>query len=92
VEAPIVNAPPWLTPGTGLAMPAAGAARDDWSRYAIARGMPADEAAGLSRDQLRIQFCPPGCTPGGEPDLELLERDPGALAARRQARRKPWEA
>ena len=84
--------PGWLTPGTGLSMPDPGAPHEEWSRYAIARGMPAGQAAGLSRDQIRLEFCPPGSGPGSEPVLDALERDPGHLAARRGARSKPWEA
>ena len=84
------DAPDWLRPDTGLTMPDAGAPSDDWSRYATDRGMPTDQAAALSRDQIRVEFCPPGSAPAGEPALDLLERDPEALAARRDARRKPW--
>ena len=83
------DAPAWLRPGTGLSMPHAGASHDDWSRYAVSRGIPADQAAALSRDQIRVEFCPPGTGPAGEPVVDLLERDPEALAARRDARRKP---
>ena len=83
-------APAWLRSGTGIPMPDPGAARDDWSRYATDRGMPAAQAAALSRDQIRVEFCPPGTGRDSEPVLDLLERDPDTLAARRDARRKPW--
>ena len=59
------DAPAWLRPGTALSMPHATASHDDWSRYVVSRGIPADQAAALSRDQIRVEYCPPGTGPAG---------------------------
>jgi hypothetical protein len=62
-----------------------------WMEYAIGRGMPAEQARGMTRDQLRICFLPSAGPIGSEPDLERFEQDPETVAARREARRTLWE-
>ena len=84
------NAPGLLKPGPGLSMPAAWASHDDWSRYAVARGMPAGQAAAISRDQLLLAFVPLNAPRDDTPRLERLDRDPDTRAATRESRRKPW--
>lgn len=85
------DVPGWLRPAIGLSMPAPEATHDDWSSYAAARGMAADQAAALSRDQLLLTFVPPDAPRDDTPRIERLDRDPETRAAARAARRKPWE-
>jgi hypothetical protein len=59
--------------------------------YAIAEGMPEDQARGMTRDQIRLALMPPSPPLGGEPDHERFEQDPETLAAIRAGRAKPWE-
>jgi len=75
----------------GLPMPAAMASRDDWAAYAASRGMPEDMAQGLTRDQIRIHLGAASLPLGGEPSLDVLERDPDTRAARRAAQWPAWE-
>ena len=75
----------------GVLMPDARAPHSDWMAYAIADGMPEDQARGMTRDQIRIALLPPAPALGGEPNLERFERDDETLAAIRAGRRKPWE-
>lgn len=77
--------------GPFIPQPSADADHGTWTRYAIAQGMPAEQARGLTRDQIRVRFTPPGAPLGGEPQLERHDSDPETLAARREARRRPWE-
>ena len=60
-----------------------------WMAYAVSQGMDPVEARGRTRDQLRVCFAPSGGLVGAEPDLERLDQDPEANAARREARRAP---
>lgn len=85
------DVPGWLKPGTGLSMPDFAASRDDWGRYATARGMPADRAAAASRDQLVLAFVPLAALRDGAPRVERLDQDPETRAARRAASRPAWE-
>lgn len=73
---------PW-TPN-GMSMPPGNAAHTAWRDYAIGQGMPAAEAAGLSRDQIRMRFTAPGADRDDAPDLEVLDQDPDARAARQR--------
>lgn len=75
----------------GLLEPDARADHATWARYAVSQGMPTDQAAGLTRDQIRVRFVTPGRSIGGEPDLDVLERDPETRAGRRAAQRPAWE-
>jgi len=59
-----------------------------WMAYAVSHGMPAEQARGLTRDQIRRRF---PVLVGAEPDLEQLEPDPEIRAARRETRRPAWE-
>lgn len=63
-----------------------------WMAYAVSRGMLEEQARGLTRDQLRVCFLPPRAPLGGEPLLDRHDQAPEAIAARREASRKPWEA
>ena len=57
-----------------------------WLLYAISQGMPEAQARGRTRDQLRSTFLPSGGPIGSVPDLERLDEDRAAIAARREAR------
>lgn len=81
------DAPTWLRPAIGVAMPDFAASHDDWERYAVARGMPPGQAASSSRDQLVLAFVPMTALRDGAPRVEQLDRDPATRAARREARR-----
>ncbi len=74
-----------------LPMPGAMDSHDDWGRYAVSRGMPQGQAARLTRDEIRAEFVPPDAPRVDIPYVERLDRDPGTRAARREARRRPWE-
>ena len=74
-----------------LPEPGARADHAAWMAYAVSRGMPEDQARGLTRDQLRVRLLPPRGPLGGEPQLERHEQDEETLAARREATRRPWE-
>jgi hypothetical protein len=76
---------------SGMAMPDEYATHAVWMAYAIGRGMDPEEARGRTRDQLRVAFLPEGPLIGSVPYLERHDQDPDAIAARREARRKPWE-
>ncbi len=73
---------PW-TPN-GMPMPPGNASHEHWRDYAVSAGMPADEAAALTRDQLRMRFLAPGAGRDDFEDLEVLDQDPDARAARRR--------
>lgn len=75
----------------GMLEPDARADHATWARYAVSQGMPADQAAGLTRDQIRVRFVAPSRSIGGEPDLDVLERDPETRDGRRAAQRPAWE-
>jgi hypothetical protein len=86
------EAPSWLMPGNGADMPEPGASHDAWAEYATGRGMPAELAASLTKDQIRITFDPRGIASlSGPPRLQLHERDPATVAVQRRASAKPWE-
>ena len=72
-------------------MPDTGAPHEDWNSYALARGMPADLAASLSRDQIMLEFVPIEALRNAAPRIERLDRDAETRSAVRAARRKPWE-
>ena len=74
-----------------LPKPDARADHDTWARYAVSQGMPAGQAAGLTRDQIRVALVPAGRSIGAEPSLDVLERDSEARFARRAAQRPAWE-
>ncbi len=67
------------------------APHSEWMAYAVSQGMPEEQAAGLTRDQIRVRFMPADAPLSGAPDLDWHDQDPEAIAARREARRKPWE-
>jgi hypothetical protein len=46
--------------------------------------MDPDEAGGLTRDQIRMRFLAPRVGRDDAPDLEVLDGDPDARAARRR--------
>lgn len=71
--------------------PAPWAPQWDWAAYAVARGIPEADARGMTRDQIRAVLGALDAPLTGEPNLERHEQDPETLAARREARRKPWE-
>lgn len=81
------DAPAWLRPAIGLPMPDACASHGDWSSYALARGMPADLAASLGRDQIMLEFVPIEALRNAAPRIERLDRDPATRAAVREGRR-----
>ncbi len=68
----------------GAVMPDGRASHQAWMQYAIAQGVPQADAASLTRDQLRALFAEHGSGHGGTPDLDLLDEDPAARAARRR--------
>lgn len=72
-------------------MPDAMASHGDWLSYAVSRGMPREQAARLSRDEIREEFVPPDAPRVDIPYVERLDQDPGTRAARREGRRKPGE-
>jgi hypothetical protein len=49
------------------AMPRGNASHDLWLAYAVSQGMSRDEAAGLTRDQLRARFMTPVFDPEAPP-------------------------
>ena len=69
-------------PGRGLPVPPGNASHEHWRDFAISQGMDSDEANGLTRDQIRMRFMAPGVGRDDAPDLEVLDQDPGARAAR----------
>jgi hypothetical protein len=79
------------TPAHGVPMPDARAPHSDWLAYAVNQGMPAAMARSLTRDQIRINLGAESVPLGGEPSLDILERDPETRAARRAAQRPAWE-
>jgi hypothetical protein len=92
VTTDVPDVPDWLLPGNGTDMPAPGAPHADWSQYATGRGMPADMAASLTKDQILLVFDPLGIAArSGAPRLQLHERDPETLAVQRAAAAKPWQ-
>lgn len=59
------------------AMPRGNASHEAWASYAVTQGMDRDEAAGLSRDQIKARFTQPPFDPEAAPDgLELLNEAP----------------
>ncbi len=72
-------------------VPAERAPQWEWAEYAIAQGMPQEQARGLTRDQLRARLTRPSGGLTGEPSVDRLDEDPDARAARREAQRRPWE-
>ena len=55
-----------------LPMPAGNASRETWISYAIAQGMPREEAVNLSRDQIKARFAEPAFDPDAPPaDLDV---------------------
>jgi hypothetical protein len=75
----------------GVLMPDARAPHSEWMAYAVDQGMPEDLARGLTRDQIRVNLGAESIPLGGEPSLDVLERDPETRAARRAAQRPAWE-
>lgn len=78
--------------GLRLPMPDAKAPHAEWMAYAVAEGMPEDQARGMTRDQIRAALIAASAPLTGEPDLERHEQDPDTLAAIRAGRRQPWQA
>lgn len=52
----LVSEPDPVEEKTGDGPPARNASTDVWRAYAVAQGMPADEAAGHSRDELAALY------------------------------------
>src|SRR5580693_4874247 len=50
--------------------PAGNASRETWISYAIAQGMPRDEATALSRDQIKARFAAPVFDPDAPPEID----------------------
>ena len=67
-----------------MPMPAGNASHEEWRAYAVGQGMDLDEAGALTRDQIRMRFLAPGVGRDDAPDVEFLDADPGARAARRR--------
>ncbi len=78
-------------PSGYMPMPDARAPHADWLAYAVSQGMPEDQARGFTRDQIRISLGAAFMPLGGEPSLDVLERDPDTRAARQAARHPAWE-
>jgi hypothetical protein len=74
----------------GVYQPADRAPHSEWMRFAVAQGMPENQARGMTRDQLRACLTSPAEPLTGEPHVERLDEDPEARAALREARAKPW--
>lgn len=74
----------------GIPQPAAQAPHWEWMEYAISRGVPEDDARGLTRDQIRALIGAMDAPLTGDVVLERHEQDPETLAARREARRPAW--
>lgn len=56
--------------------PKGNASHEAWLSYAVAQGMPRDEAAGLTRDQIKGRFTAPAFDPDAPPDgMEILNED-----------------
>ena len=64
---------------TDASMPKGNASHEAWLSYAVAQGMPREEAAGLSRDQIKARFAQPVFDPDAPPelgpDVDLLDAD-----------------
>jgi hypothetical protein len=61
--------------------PKGNASHETWLSYAVAQGMTRDEAAGLTRDQIKARFTAPSFDPDAPPDgLEILNPDDAARA------------
>lgn len=56
--------------------PAGNASREAWISYAVSQGMDRDEAANLSRDQIKARFAEPVFNPDAPPDLDVLNERP----------------
>ena len=56
-------------------MPRGNASHEAWLAFAIAQGMPRDEATGLSRDQIKARFAAPEFDPEAAPDMALINAD-----------------
>jgi hypothetical protein len=50
--------------------PRGNASLQAWVEYAVSQGMPAAEAAGLSRDEIRARFTDPGFDPDAPPRMD----------------------
>lgn len=48
-------------------MPRGNASHDEWLSYAVSQGMPREEAAALTRDQIRARFTAPSFDPDAAP-------------------------
>ena len=57
------------------AMPRGNASHEAWLAFAIAQGMPRDEATGLSRDQIKARFAASEFDPEAAPDMALTSAD-----------------
>lgn len=62
-------------------MPRGNASHEQWLRFAVSQGMDRQEAAGLTRDQIRARFTAPAFDPEAAPeeigaDFELLNGKP----------------
>lgn len=62
-----------------------------WMTHALGEGIPATEARAMTRDQIRARLSGAHEPLTGDVALERHDQDPGTRAARREARRKPWE-
>lgn len=62
---------------TEAVMPRGNASHEAWLSYAVTQGMDRQEAAALSRDQIKARFAQPVFDPDAPPDdLELLNDKP----------------
>lgn len=56
--------------------PKGNASHEAWLSYAVAQGMPREEAGGLTRDQIKARFTAPAFDPDAPPDgMEILNED-----------------
>ncbi len=49
-------------------MPRGNASHDQWLQFAVSQGMPREEAAGLTRDAIRMRFTAPAFDPDAAPE------------------------
>lgn len=56
--------------------PRGNASLEAWISYAVGQGMTRDEAAGLSRDQIKSRFAAPAFDPDAPPEIPLLNDNP----------------
>lgn len=51
-------------------MPRGNSSHEEWLQFAVSQGMPREEAAALTRDQIRARFTAPEFDPDKPPEME----------------------